>query len=91
MSERLRIDRFLVSQDQVRQPTQERKLLTRLWDQRKSSDQWLHWQVVVETTKGKILPATVDAELEFDSLKPPPDTIEEDDEGQLPIHPPHSG
>ena len=45
----------------------------------------MYWQVVVETTKGKILPATVDAELEFDSLKPPPDTIEEDDEGQLPI------
>jgi len=31
--------------------------------------------------KGKVLPATVDAELEFDSLKPPPDTIEEEDEG----------
>jgi hypothetical protein len=29
----------------------------------------------------------VDAELEFDSLKPPPDTIEEEDEGQLPITP----
>ena len=41
--------------------------------------------------QGQILPATVDAELEFDSLKPPPDPIEEDDEGQLPIHPPHSG
>ncbi len=35
--------------------------------------------------QGQILPATVDAELKFDSLKPPPDTIEEDDEGQLPI------
>ena len=32
--------------------------------------------------QGQVLPATVDAELEFDSLKPPPDTIEEDDEGQ---------
>ena len=34
--------------------------------------------------KGKILPVTVDAELEFDSVKhqPPPDTIEEEDEGQ---------
>ena len=41
--------------------------------------------------QGRILPATVDAELKFDSLKPPPDTIEEDDEGQLPIHSPHSG
>ena len=35
--------------------------------------------------QGRVLPATVDAELKFDSLKPPPDTIEEDDEGQLPI------
>ena len=34
------------------------------------------------STKGKFLPATVDAELEFDSSKPPPDTIEEEDEGQ---------
>ena len=34
------------------------------------------------STKGKILPVTVDAELEFDSLKPPPDKIEEEDEGQ---------
>ena len=41
--------------------------------------------------QGQVLPATVDAELEFDSLKPPPDKIEEDDEGQLPIHSPHSG
>ena len=32
--------------------------------------------------QGRVLPATVDAELEFDSLKPPPDKIEEDDEGQ---------
>ena len=31
------------------------------------------------------LPATVAAELEFDSVSPPPDTIEEEDEGQLPI------
>ena len=42
-------------------------------------------------TQGRVLPAPVDAELEFDSLKPPPDKIEEDDEGQLPIHSPHSG
>ena len=41
--------------------------------------------------KGKILPVTVDAELEFDSINPPPDKIEEDDEGQLPINTPHSG
>ena len=41
--------------------------------------------------QGEILPPRVEAELEFDSLKPPPDPIEEDDEGQLPIHPPHSG
>ena len=31
--------------------------------------------------KGKILPATVVAELEFDSVRPPPDKIEEEDEG----------
>ena len=38
--------------------------------------------------KGKILTATVDAELEFDSVRPPPDKIEEEDEGQQPIkHP----
>jgi len=42
----------------------------------------LHWQIVVETIKGKILPVTVDAELEFDSVMPPPDTIEEENEGQ---------
>ena len=41
--------------------------------------------------QGRVLPAPVDAELEFDSLKPPPDKIEEDDEGQLPINTPHSG
>ena len=41
--------------------------------------------------KGNILTATVDAELEFDSINPPPDKIEEDDEGQLPINTPHSG
>jgi hypothetical protein len=33
----------------------------------------------------------VDAELKFDSLKPPPDKIEDGDEGQLPIHSPPSG
>ena len=33
-------------------------------------------------TKGKILPVTVDAELEFDSVKPPPDKIEEEEVGQ---------
>ena len=43
---------------------------------------------LLKATKGKFLPATVDAELEFDSLKPPPDTIEEEDEGQLPIQHP---
>ena len=37
---------------------------------------------LLKPLKGKILPATVDAELKFDSSKPPPDTIEEDDEGQ---------
>ena len=31
------------------------------------------------------LPATVAAELKLDSVSPPPDTIEEEDEGQLPI------
>jgi hypothetical protein len=41
----------------------------------------LHWQSE-QSLKGKILPATVDAELEFDSVKPPPDTIEEENEGQ---------
>jgi len=82
VSERLRIDRFLVSQDQVNQSTQVGKLLTRFWDQRKSSDQWLYWQGSHWVTKGEILPVTADAELEFDSLKPPPDTIEEEDEGQ---------
>jgi len=43
----------------------------------------LHWQVEA-IQPGQILPATVVAELEFDSVnkKPPPDTIEEDDEGQ---------
>ena len=30
----------------------------------------------------------MDAELEFDSVKPPPDKIEEEDEGQLPIEHP---
>ena len=34
------------------------------------------------STKGKFLPVTVVAELEFDSINPPPDTIEEVDEGQ---------
>jgi hypothetical protein len=42
----------------------------------------LYWQIVIATIKGKILPVTVDAELEFDSVKPPPDKIEEEDEGQ---------
>ena len=32
--------------------------------------------------KGKILPVTVDAELEFDSVRPPPDKIEEEEVGQ---------
>ena len=43
---------------------------------------------LLKVTKGKFLPATVDAELEFDSLKPPPDKIEEEDEGQQPIQHP---
>jgi hypothetical protein len=43
----------------------------------------LYWQVsLLKVDQGKILPATVDAELEFDSVMPPPDKIEEDDEGQ---------
>jgi len=36
---------------------------------------------LLKVIKGKILPATVVAELEFDSVRPPPDTIEEEDEG----------
>jgi hypothetical protein len=42
----------------------------------------LYWQGNHRVTKGEILPATADAELEFDSIKPPPDKIEEEDEGQ---------
>jgi hypothetical protein len=42
----------------------------------------LYWQIsLLKTGQGQILPATVDAELEFDSINPPPDTIEEEDEG----------
>jgi hypothetical protein len=48
----------------------------------------LYWQIGTCINQGQFLPATVDAELEFDSVKPPPDTIEEEDEGQQPIkHP----
>ena len=37
---------------------------------------------LVESWPGQFLTATVDAELEFDSVTPPPDMIEEEDEGQ---------
>jgi hypothetical protein len=47
--------------------------------------------LVLVINQGQILPVPVDAELEFDSINPPPDKIEEDDEGQLPINTPHSG
>jgi len=48
----------------------------------------LYWQIGTCINQGQLLAATVDAELEFDSVKPPPDTIEEEDEGQQPIkHP----
>ena len=38
VGEKLRIDRFLVSQVQVNQPTQVVKLLTRFWDQNLKPD-----------------------------------------------------
>ena len=47
--------------------------------------------LLIERGQGRFLPATVDAELEFDSLNPPPDKIEEEDEGQLPVKSTHSG
>ena len=37
-------------------------------------------------TRAKILPATVEAELEFDSLKPPPDTTKRMTKANNPSH-----
>ena len=45
----------------------------------------MFWSLAPRELVKAFLPATVAAELEFDSVSPPPDTIEEEDEGQLPI------
>ena len=45
--------------------------------------------MVVETIKGKILPVTVVAELEFDSVSPPPDKIEEEEDRLTTLQNPH--
>ena len=86
MGEKLRIDRFLVSQVQVNQSTQVGKLLTRFWDQNLKPDQWLYWRVSLRIDQGEILPPRVEAELEFDSLKPPPDTTKRMTKANNPSH-----